>query len=150
MEPDRYQCNRQLYIFGMLCLLISAGALLFFFYTAPNLVFGWHYDVPEFLAFWRVFLVLDFGLTENAASRFIALFLLMIAILFGCGAYYASTRLDNLIYGIDMQSASRPRLLTPELKESLNFFIKALGLIALFLGAIILFQWLIYIPPSIP
>lgn len=74
MEPDRYQQNHQLYIFGIICFLISMGVMLFFFYTLPNLLLGWRYDVPEFIAYWREFLVFDFGFTERYASILISLF----------------------------------------------------------------------------
>lgn len=73
----------------------------------------------------------------------------MIGLLFGYGAYYGSSRLDNQIYGVEYKPRSSPKRLTPELKESLNVFMKILGLIALFFGAILLFQWLIYIPPTV-
>lgn len=151
MEPDRYQQNHQLYIFGMICFVFSLGVMLFFFFTLPHLLFAWRYDVPEFIAFWREFLVFDFGFTEKQASVLISLLFLMIGLLFGYGAYYASTRLDNQIYGIDDKPTSgRKKWITPELKESLYVFMKVLGLIMLFFATILLFQWLIYIPPTIP
>lgn len=144
MEPDRYQKNQSLYIFGMFCFLVSMGFFLFDIFVFPNLLFGVRYDVPEFIAFWRESLVSSFAVTEQHASLLISLFFTFCWFLFGLCAYYASTRIDNDIHGINNTSKSSER------NESLQFFLKVMIVIGLFYGAIFILLWLLSIPFSFP
>ncbi len=150
MEPDRYQKNHPLYIFGMVCFLISMGLLLFSFFMLPHLLFGARYDVPEFIAHWREYLASVFGITDKYASTLISLFLTLSGILFGFGAYYASTRLDNVIYGIKDTKEPGGFHISTETQESLHVFWKVLALIALFYIVIFIFLWLLSAPISFP
>ena len=150
MEPDRYQQNHLLYIFGMISFLISMGLILFSLFTLPHLLFGARYDVPEFIAFWRQFLVSNYGLSEIHASLFVTLLFVLSGLLFGLGAYYASTRIDNMIYGINNKKKPAGMRLSSEIKESVHVFWKILALIALFYGVIFTFQWLLSVPFTFP
>ncbi len=147
MEPDRYQKNHKLYIFGMLCLLVSLSLLFFTVYLFPHLIFGWRYDVPEFITFWREWIMSSYGVSTHYASRLIFLFFFVGVLLFGLGAYFGSTRIDNEIYGINQEHAPERIKKTRDLSESFQFFLKALGIIVLFYFSTIVFEWLISAPP---
>lgn len=143
MEADRYNQNHRLYILGMICFLASMGCFLFFLFTFPHLIMGWRYDVPEFIAFWRQYLVVSYNMTEGYASGSISFFFLVLTLLFGYGAYYCSTRIENALYHIEEKSNLT---VSQGMKESFYVFLKIAGLIVLLLVLMILIQWLIYIP----
>ena len=150
METDRYEKNHPLYIFGMICFLISMGVLLFSLYMLPYLMFGVLYDVPEFIAFWREYLVSDLGMTDNHALMLIYLSFTFCWLLFGLGAYYASIRIENAIYAINDTKKPGGMHLSPETKESLYVFWKVMALIAFFYGVIFVFHWLLSAPFTFP
>lgn len=139
MEADRYQQNHMLYIFGMICLSTSLAFLLFSFFTFPHLLFGWHYDVPEFITFWRVWLISNFAIGLKHASWIIAFILFIAGLLFGVGAYTASTRIDNAIYGINNKSSRVKHLLiTSGFRASMVVFLQIIAIVAaLYVGLLI-------------
>lgn len=148
MEPDRYQQSHPLYVFGMISLLISLGSLLFSIFILPHLLLGWHYDVPEFISFWREWLIETYGVSIDHASWIIAAFFVALALVFGIAAYFASTRIENAIYPKQTKVVQDEQIeKTRSVKGSPHFFWKVMGFIILAYIATFAFQWLISVPP---
>ena len=149
MEPDRYQQNHTLYIFGMISLLISLGSLFFLIFIFPHLLLGWHYDVPEFIAYWREWFVENYAVTFNQASQIIALFFITLTLIFGLCAYFASAKIENSIYFDEAKMAALKGVNRMKaLKAPRYFFWKVLGFVILAYVATVVFQWSLYVPPS--
>lgn len=146
MEPDRYQQNHAMYIFGMISLVISMGSLLYTIYIFPNLMFGWRYDVPAFISYTRIWIVENYGLSTSHTSWIIMLFFLSVAVVFGICAVFASRNIENSIYpaqkiDIDIPVSHKKR--ARGLKYSSRFFWKVAGIVVLAYLATIAFQWMI-------
>ncbi len=148
MEPDRYQQSHSLYILGMVCLLISLGTLLFLIFILPHLLLGWHYNVPEFISFWREWIIETYGMSVNYSSWIIAAFFVVLAVVFGIVAYVTSTRIENAIYPMKTQAVTvQSKKKTKGLKDSTYFFWKVMGFVILAYIATFAFQWLLSVPP---
>lgn len=98
MEPDRYKNNHTVFIIGMISLLLSLSLLAFSFYILPFLLFGWQYDVPGFILFWRESLQTDYSLSSTLSCRLILLFYFGLACIFSLITYFSSNRIDDQIY----------------------------------------------------
>lgn len=149
MEPDRYQSNRPLYIFGMVNLLVSTGLFLLTLYLLPYLLFEARYDVPEFVSFWQEYLITNYGTTPQYALTLISVFLTFSCFVFGLGAYYASSRIDNALHEFD-QLAKKPGStdMLHKTKESQHVFLKILMLIVLLYVVIYIVHWILKAPFS--
>ena len=149
MEPDRYQQSHSLYILGMISLLISLGIFLFLIFILPHLLLGWHYNVPEFISFWREWLIETHGMSVEHSSWMIAAFFATLAFVFGIVAYVASTRIENAIYPRQTQVLTdKPiKRRTRGLKDPTPFFWKVMGFVILAYIATFVFHWLLTVPP---
>ncbi len=148
MEPDRYQKNHLLFILGIIFLLSSLILVAFSFYILPHLLWEWHYDVPEFISFWREALRERYNFTLLGAS--IAIFLIFISLSFICGyfSYLISNYIDNKIYDIAKPKAKKIAL-GRELKTSIAFGAKIFGLMLLVIMVVFMLHWLFSITPPI-
>ena len=109
---------------------------------------GWHYDVPEFISFWREGLIESYGMNFEHASWTIAAFFIIIALLFGISAYFTSTRIENAIYPKQIEIVTYGQIQkTRPLKDSSHFFWKVMGFVILAYIVTLVFQWLISVPP---
>lgn len=151
MEADRYQQNHALFIIGLISLLLCLGVTFFTLFVAPHLIFGWHYDVPEFIAYIREWLFTAFNITDRQASVIIFFGFLLLAIMFGSISYYSSTRIDDQIYEIEEEknqlnvthTIKRNRKMSQSTKESLRFFILLFGIAIVVFASTVIFHWLI-------
>lgn len=147
MEQDRYQENHVLFIVGLISLLLCLGLLFFTLFMLPHLLFGWRYDVPEFISYVREWISSGFGLSSRQASSVIFVFFSIWVFVFGLVAYYASSRIDNKIYSIGQftkENTAKPsKKLSQGMKESLRFFLLVLGILIIAFAATFGFQWMI-------
>lgn len=143
MEPDRYQQNHALYVFGMISLVISLGMFLYSIYIFPNLVFHWRYDVPAFISYLRIWIVENYGLSTSQTSWVIMLFFLSIAFVFGFFALIASRNIENSIYPEQATIAEAHEKKAKRLKNPSRFFWKVVGVVILAYLATIVFHWII-------
>jgi hypothetical protein len=110
MEPDRYQENHGLYIIGLICFLISTTLSLFVLYMLPHLLFGWRYDVPEFITYFREWIIANLEIGPLYASWCIFFFLLLLAALFAWVAHYATQQLDHVVPDLNLADKTNKSL----------------------------------------
>ena len=103
MEQDRYQKNHKLFIVGLLSLILGLSLVAFSLFILPNLFFGWHYDVPEFIANWVAWLQDAYELSSTAASKLTFFFFFLLGLFFAVIAYFSSNRIDNQIYSSELE-----------------------------------------------
>lgn len=108
MEPDRYSQNHFSYIMGLCCLITSLGLFAFSLYLFPNLVFGWRYDIPEFIGDFMNMLSDDYHLSKNMITWLIFIALDLPAVLLFIIADILSNKIDAQIYGIKKTSTKHP------------------------------------------
>ena len=148
MEADRYQKNHKVFIIGLISLLIGLSGLALTLYLLPHLLFGWHYDTPEFIVFWRHWLQSEQGFTEAAASKLVLLFFFSLAVIFGAIAYFSSNRIDSEILSAELEAPELPeqsRELKPSTREGLGLGLKILFLMAIIFMLAALLEWAIHI-----
>ena len=147
MEADRYQKNHKLFILGIFSLLIALSLFAFSLYLLPNLLFGWRYDTPEFIMFWKEWLLSQYDYTEPVAARLIFLFFFGIAFIFGVIAYFSSNRIDNQILSKELkvpEEEESPDKTTQNTREGLSLGLRILFIILIIFIIGTLFQWAIY------
>jgi len=148
MEYDRFQKNSTLFIIGLIALLLSLSLFAFSFYILPFLLFGWVYDVPEFVSVWREWLKLEYHFTHVAASWIILLTFIIPALICGYISYFASNYIDNRIYNVvNREDLIVSRRRQNYAQDSRVLLLKILSLAILIIIIITLLQWFISIPP---
>lgn len=68
LEQDRYKQSPKLYIFGMIILMFFWIFTLLGLYIVPYLIWEFHYDVPETIIIWQLFLQDEYELSSGAAN----------------------------------------------------------------------------------
>ena len=144
MEADRYQKNHKLYIIGIFSLVIGLSLLTFSLYMLPHLLFGWRYDIPSFIMFWREWLQSEYQYNGPAASKLIFLFFFSLALIFVVIAYFSSNRLDSDILSKELHDNSNPVEPPKSNREGLHLGLKILFIIVIIFVISALFQWSIY------
>jgi hypothetical protein len=147
MEADRYQKNHTLFIIGIFSLVIGLSLLAFSLYLLPHLLFGWRYNAPEFIMFWREWLQSQYGYMEPAASKLIFLFFFGLAAIFGFIAYFTSNRLESEIFSTELEEikAREPVKSTPVMtQEGLSLSLKIILIIIAVFIVSALIEWIIY------
>ncbi|MCP0913277.1 MULTISPECIES: hypothetical protein [Legionella] len=150
MEKDRYQQSHGWYITGMISLILSLVLFAFCFYLLPFLLFGFVYDVPEFILYLREFFEDKYQITTRAAGLIIFFIFFLLAALAAFAAYLASNRIENRIFNIKQEGEEGSSRIRQEAKETASILSKIIIVVILiFIGAILL-QWLIYVPAATP
>lgn len=149
MEQDRYEQNHVLFIVGLISLISCLGLLLFTLFMLPHLVFGWHYAVPEFISYFREWIVSTYGLNISQARLVVFGILSTLVLLSGYISYYASTQIDDKLYTLKTPIVEDPPKSTKKLsqstKESIRYFLIVLGVIIIVFSSTVGFHWMISI-----
>lgn len=95
MEEDRYAVNKPLYILGMICLIGSMSLIMFSLYIMPRVFWNLHYDVPEFVTEWQVWLQEDQSWTLSSANWTVFGAFFVPGVLLGWISYLTSNRLEE-------------------------------------------------------
>lgn len=101
MEPDRYKQNHFSYIAGMFCLITSLGLFAFSLFLFPNLVFGWHYDIPGFIVALVEMLETDYGMPTPSVKWLLFSVLDIPAVVLFVIADILSNKIDGEIYEVN-------------------------------------------------
>lgn len=140
LEADRYK-YKNLYILGMIFLLLSIGLLAFSLYLAPYFIWGWNYDLPEFIPNWQEWLKQNYQFSQASASFILFFIIFLCGILSGFLSNWFSNRIENNIFEINSETLQTAPISRGS--DTMGFTIKILLLIlAVFVGTMI-FEWLI-------
>lgn len=146
MEADRYKQNHMLFIFCMICLLICLTLFSISFYILPHLIWGWHYNVPEFVFSIMEWLTEFYSFTDAGARTMIFFMFFIPALITGFISYIASNIIENKVLGIQPAKTPIEPKKTGELKETFGLAAKIIMLIALVIVVMLVIQWLITVP----
>lgn len=149
MERDRFEENHMIFIIGMISLILSLALGTFTIFLLPNLLFGWHYDVPDIITLWKTWLQYFYQISESAASHLIFGTLGLCTLIFAFIAYYSSNRIDNQIYSEELQlnRVSKPK---ESDSETMLLVLKILCIIVLVFIAGGLLEWSIHVTSPQP
>ncbi len=144
MEDDRYQKNHFLFIIGLVSLLLALSLFVLTLYLLPHLLFGWLYNIPEFILFWIEWLQSQYNVTEVGASQLIILFFFLLSLFFATIAYFSSNRIDSQIFNLGSSRTRKPITFKKSSREGLALGLKILFIMIIVFVAASLFQWLLY------
>lgn len=150
MEPDRYKQNKNLYVVGMVFLIISLSLFAFSAYILPHLLLKWRYSVPEFISHWRQWLQMQHQYSEEMASLLIFLFFFLLAFFSAVIAYATSNRIDDEIYTTETSVEPARAETINENKKTLMLVLKITIIILVAILMVTVFELLIYHPPHPP
>lgn len=146
MEYDRYAKNKILFIIGMVALALCIGLIAFAFYILPATLWGWHYDVPEFVFVWREKLRVGYAVSEEAAVGIFVIMLMIPAVVSGFMSYLISNKIDNEIFNIVKEKRSHTEIIREDISQTARFTLKVLLLAILVVLAVWFAEWLIARP----
>lgn len=152
MEYDRYQVNRTLFLIGIVCLILSLALILFSAFIFPFLLFGWIYDVPEFVIHWLHWFEDELRWSHNLSAWALFLIFFIPGIIAGIISYYSANRIDDEIYHMTPEQ-EEVKALKPKARNwaSYIFGFKILFLIVLVFILAEIIAWLIHVePPPLP
>lgn len=100
MELDRYQQNSKLFIIGIMCLVLCLALLFFSLFILPFLIWGLHYEVPDFITYF-ISVLEDYHDFSYAGSRWaVGLLFFIPSLISGFIAFYISNKIDNDLLGL--------------------------------------------------
>ena len=147
MEADRYEKHHLSYIAGLVCLLASLGLFGFILYIFPNVIFGWHYDVPGVVIDTAAKLQEYYYFSKVRASWTILASLFIPAGVLFVIADILSNEIDRSIYGIPSKLRAKKLQQATRSEEqktgSDHLFLKIIMVIIVIFLVLEGLQWLI-------
>jgi hypothetical protein len=146
MEQDRYKQNHFLYIAGMFSLIISLGLFAFSLFLIPHLIFGWHYNVPDFLIDLIAMFENDYEMSTAKVKWLLFLVLDVPAVVLFIVADVLSNKIDNKIYKANRSATQSPtRKMDGQsgLRESGVLFLRMTMIVIVVFAVAGFFQWTI-------
>lgn len=94
--PEELKNNdEKLFVIGIICFFLAFGFTLFALYIVPFLIWGLHYDVPEFVAHLVAALQDSYNYSLSSSKFIVWLLFLIPGLIAGYIAYYISNLLDE-------------------------------------------------------
>lgn len=146
MEADRYKQNHKLFIFCMICLLLSLSLFSLSLFILPHFIWGWNYNVPEFVYDLTQWLIEYHAFTETGAKIMVFLMVFIPALITGFISYITSNMIENKVLEIPETTNPDENKVPLELKETFSLSMKIILLIVLVIIVMFLIQWLITVP----
>lgn len=146
MEADRYKQNHKLFIFCMICLLMSLTLFGLSLFILPHFIWGWHYNVPGFVFDLTEWLIEYHSFTSAGAKIMVFLIVFIPALITGFISYITSNYIENKVLDIHEEKNTDEINAPLELKETFSLSMKILLLIVLVVIVMFLVQWLITVP----
>lgn len=146
MEENRYKRNKPFFFIFMFSLIIGLSLLLLSIFIMPNILWGWAYNVPDFIYVWREGIRAHYDIAEHRAGFIVLSMFLFPALLMLMVAYLSGTKIENEIQGISSAKSEHDPIISEDIKETTQFSLKLLSIITAVLALIFLLQWLIFGP----
>lgn len=135
--------NNKLFIFGIICLVISLGLLFFSLYILPYLIWEFNYDVPDFI----ITLISNYQdnyYSLTASKTIVWLYFFIPAVFFGFVSYFVSNYIDKhtpeLQNPEEEEQKQESNLNRESLKESASLGGKLIAIIILIFVVVLIMQ----------
>lgn len=147
MEYERFGGSSKLFLFGIICLVISLGLLFFSLYILPYFLWELSYNVPDFILDLLAKYQDEYRYTSAGSKTVIWLMFFIPCVITGVISYFVSRHLDNKMYGIEEppqeESERAPGEMQKQIKESASLGGKILGLMIAIVVVILLLQYFV-------
>lgn len=151
MEFDRYRINKNLYLLGMLGLLLGMTLSLFALVILPNLLWNLSYNVPPFIQEMVQYFEYEQRLSPTASAWTIFLLFFVPGLILIILSAMASNKIEDKVYHLK-NIESRDVLVFEDNKkenyEGVSFSMKLFFIIIMVFVVATLFHWLISTPPT--
>jgi hypothetical protein len=147
MEYERFGGNSKLFIFGIICLVISLGLLFFSLYILPYFLFEWSYNIPDFILNLLAKYQDDYHYTL-AGSKFVVWMMFFVpCVITGLISYFITRHLESKMYGPDItpveEQPQNEGEIQKQIKESASLGGKIIGLMIAIVVVILLLQYFV-------
>lgn len=147
MEYDRLGGNNKMFLFGIICLVISLGLLFFSLYILPYLIWELSYGVPDFILTFLAKFEDDYHYSVATSKTLVWLIFFIPCLVTGLISYFVSRYLDKKMYGEELGIPPAPEKPAGEvqrqIKESASLGGKILALMICIVVVILLLQFVI-------
>lgn len=146
----------QLFLVGLVSLILSLFLFPYLAYLFPAVWLGWEYHIPSFTVDATLWIQTTFHTSYFIAFHWFFRCIMVLAVLFGAIAYFASHHISRLQLNADkLQQDARARTKLSEKakrgsKESVIFFLKMVFIITLVFIVADIIQWAISVTPKTP
>ena len=148
MDDLRQPKSEKLFILGLVSLILGFSLLIFSLYLAPNILFGWHYSIPEFYMNWSNWMQYTFNYSDEIASKMLLLVFFISSIVLVLIAYVISNIMDKQLQVPETVENLKPKKDKKISHEGLDLGLKLFFIIILVFILAAVFEWVIYNPPS--
>ena len=148
MDDLRHPKSETLFIIGLVSLISGFSLLLFSLYLVPNLLFGWHYSLPDFFMNWSNWMQYSFNYSDDGASKMLLLICFVVSIVLVLIAYLTSIMMDKQLYVQNNTDELQPKKDKKLSHEGLDLGLKLFVIIIFVFILAAVFEWIIYTPPS--
>lgn len=145
MEYNRLNSDNQVFFFGITCLVLCLGFVLFSLYILPYMIWGLHYDIPAFILNLIARLVDHYHYTPVSSKTMVWLLFFIPGIVTGLISYYVSHYIDSqngLEPPLEEQEKLDHAMIKKDIKESANLGLKILSLM---IGVVLVILFIEYL-----
>lgn len=148
MAEDKYLQHKKLFFSAMIFFVLGLSLFIFAIYIVPYLVWGWNYDVPEFIFNWREWLRDTYDLSDKAAKRIIFLCILVPGIIIGIITHFIINNIEHKVLDEDFEEVEpvKKRLENTDLRNTVIFSLRLISLIVLVILVLFSIEWLLTVP----
>lgn len=147
MEYERFGGNSKLFLFGIICMVISLGLLFFSLYILPYFLWELSYNVPDFILDLLAKYQDEYRYTSAGSKTVVWLIFFVPCVITGVISYFVSRHLESKMYGIEEppqeESEKAPGEMQKQIKESASLGGKILGLMIVIVVVILLLQYFV-------
>ena len=151
MAYDRYQKHQKLFIFGMICLVLSMAFTFYGLYILPFLIWNINYGVPQLITNMMVNLQENYNYTPFTSGLLVEAYFLIPGAITGLISYYISNYIDSDLVVeeteadkvVEEETIEKKRKRQQDLKESANLGVKILVIMVLIVVGILFLQYLV-------
>ncbi len=145
MEYDRLSSDNKIFFFGIFCLVLCLGFVLFSLYILPYMIWNLHYDIPAVILNLLAKLVDDYHYTSTSSKIMVWLLFIVPGLISGFISYLVSHYIDSqngLEPPIEEQEKLDHAQIKKEIKESANLGLKILSLM---IGVVLIIFFIEYL-----
>lgn len=144
MESQHFGANNKLFIFGMICLVISLGLFFFSLYILPYFIWELGYQIPDFVLNLLAMYQDDYQYSSAGSKTVVWLLFFVPCVITGLICYFVTRHLDNVKFNTTpVESENSDGELQKQIKESASLGGKILGLMIAVVILVLLLQYFI-------
>lgn len=144
MRDQGFSEHQGLFVFGIICLLLSLGLIFFGIYILPFLFWDTNYGIPYFVTNFIIYFQEQYKYSSGASKAIVELFFLIPGLIAGLVSFFISNYIDKQVLGerrpFDESDESSEGGMRREIQASAGFGFKIFILMILVVVALFIIQ----------